>query len=42
MFICVSETITTEGITCEHCDQTVEEALEDGDGVTTASGRGQQ
>lgn len=33
----MSETITVEGMTCEHCEQTVEEALEDVDGVTSAS-----
>ena len=32
----MSETITVEGMTCEHCEQTVEEALEDVDGVTSA------
>lgn len=33
----MSETITVEGMTCEHCEQTVEEALEDVEGVTSAS-----
>lgn len=33
----MSETITVEGMTCEHCEQTVEEALEDVDGVANAS-----
>jgi copper chaperone CopZ len=33
----MSETITVEGMTCGHCEQTVEEALEDVDGVTSAS-----
>ncbi|AGB15121.1 copper chaperone [Halovivax ruber XH-70] len=31
------ETITVEGMTCGHCEQTVESALEDVDGVTTAT-----
>ena len=31
------QTITIEGMTCEHCEQTVEEALEGVDGVTTAT-----
>ena len=30
----MSETITVEGMTCEHCEQTVEEALEGVSGVT--------
>lgn len=33
----MSETITVEGMTCEHCEQTVEEALEDVSGVTAAT-----
>lgn len=33
----MSETITVEGMTCGHCEQTVEEALEDVDGVTSAT-----
>lgn len=33
----MSETITVEGMTCEHCEQTVEEALEDVEGVTSAT-----
>ncbi|WP_415378919.1 heavy-metal-associated domain-containing protein [Halosimplex sp. TS25] len=32
----MSETISVEGMTCEHCEQSVEEALEDVDGVTNA------
>ncbi|AHG02913.1 heavy metal transporter [Halobacterium sp. DL1] len=32
----MSETITVEGMTCGHCEQTVEEALSDVDGVTSA------
>ncbi|QLG49901.1 heavy-metal-associated domain-containing protein [Natrinema halophilum] len=31
----MSQTITVEGMSCEHCEQTVEAALEDVDGVTT-------
>ncbi|WP_436927637.1 heavy-metal-associated domain-containing protein [Halosimplex amylolyticum] len=33
----MSETISVEGMTCEHCEQTVEAALEDIDGVTSAT-----
>ncbi len=33
----MSQTITVEGMTCGHCEQTVEEALEDVDGVTAAT-----
>ncbi|MFC6718023.1 heavy-metal-associated domain-containing protein [Natrialbaceae archaeon GCM10025810] len=33
----MSRTITVEGMSCEHCEQTVEEALEDVEGVTNAS-----
>lgn len=33
----MSQTITVEGMSCEHCEQTVEEALENVDGVTTAT-----
>lgn len=33
----MSQTITVEGMTCEHCEQTVEEALEDVGGVTAAT-----
>ena len=29
-------TITVEGMSCEHCEQTVEEALQDVSGVTDA------
>ncbi|WP_135366656.1 heavy-metal-associated domain-containing protein [Halosimplex halophilum] len=32
----MSETISVEGMTCEHCERTVEEALEDVDGVSSA------
>ncbi|WP_408956721.1 heavy-metal-associated domain-containing protein [Natrinema sp. 74] len=31
----MSRTITVEGMSCEHCEQTVEEALEDVDGVNS-------
>ena len=33
----MTQTITVEGMTCEHCEQTVEEALEGVNGVTEAS-----
>lgn len=33
----MSETITVEGMTCGHCEQTVEEALEDVTGVTAVT-----
>lgn len=33
----MSETITVTGMTCEHCEQTVEEALEDVSGVTAVT-----
>ncbi|MFQ3319026.1 MAG: copper chaperone [Natronomonas sp.] len=33
----MSQTISVEGMTCEHCEQTVEEALEDVAGVTAAN-----
>ncbi|AUV84369.1 heavy metal transporter (plasmid) [Salinigranum rubrum] len=33
----MTQTITVEGMTCEHCEQTVEEALEGVSGVTAAS-----
>lgn len=32
----MNRTITVEGMSCGHCEQTVEEALEAIDGVTTA------
>ncbi|WP_158059282.1 heavy-metal-associated domain-containing protein [Halorussus halophilus] len=32
----MSQTITVEGMTCGHCEQTVEEALEGVTGVATA------
>jgi copper chaperone CopZ len=31
------QTITVEGMSCEHCEQTVEEALEEVEGVTSSS-----
>lgn len=33
----MSRTITVEGMTCGHCEQTVEEALRDVSGVTDAT-----
>ncbi len=33
----MSTTITVEGMSCGHCEQTVEEALRDVSGVTDAS-----
>ncbi|WP_424004870.1 heavy-metal-associated domain-containing protein (plasmid) [Haloarcula salina] len=33
----MSTTITVEGMSCEHCEQTVEEALRDVGGVTDAT-----
>ena len=33
----MSRTLTVEGMTCEHCEQTVEEALEGVVGVTDAT-----
>jgi len=33
----MSQTITVEGMTCEHCEQTVEDALEDVEGVSAAT-----
>lgn len=33
----MSQTITVEGMSCDHCEQTVEEALEEVGGVTTAT-----
>jgi copper chaperone CopZ len=34
----MSQTITVEGMSCEHCEQTVEDALEDVSGVTSVDG----
>jgi copper chaperone CopZ len=33
----MTQTINVEGMTCEHCEQTVEEALEGVQGATEAS-----
>ncbi|WP_178915443.1 heavy-metal-associated domain-containing protein [Natronomonas gomsonensis] len=33
----MSQTITVKGMSCEHCEETVEEALQEVDGVTSAS-----
>jgi len=33
----MSTTLTVEGMSCEHCEQTVEEALEGVDGVAEAA-----
>ncbi|MFP4627175.1 MAG: heavy-metal-associated domain-containing protein [Natronomonas sp.] len=33
----MSQKITVEGMTCEHCEQTVEEALQGVSGVTDAT-----
>ncbi len=33
----MSQTITVDGMSCEHCEQTVEDALEKVAGVTSAS-----
>ncbi len=33
----MSQTLTVEGMSCEHCEQTVVEALEGVDGVSSAS-----
>lgn len=33
----MTTTITVEGMTCEHCEQTVEDALRGVDGVTDVS-----
>ncbi|WP_135666973.1 heavy-metal-associated domain-containing protein [Halorhabdus rudnickae] len=33
----MTQTITVEGMTCDHCEQTVEEALEALDGVASAT-----
>lgn len=33
----MAQTLTVEGMTCEHCEQTVEEALEEVEGVTSAT-----
>lgn len=33
----MTQTLTVEGMSCEHCEQTVEEALEKVEGVTSAT-----
>lgn len=33
----MTQTITVKGMSCEHCEQTVEEALETIDGVTSVT-----
>jgi copper chaperone CopZ len=33
----MSQTIAVEGMSCEHCEQTVEEVLEEVEGVTSAT-----
>lgn len=33
----MGQTITVKGMSCEHCEETVEAALEDIDGVTSAA-----
>lgn len=33
----MTQTITVDGMSCGHCEQTVEEALEEVDGVRTAT-----
>ncbi|MXR43231.1 heavy metal transporter [Halobaculum sp. WSA2] len=33
----MTQTIIVEGMTCEHCEQSVEEALEEVEGVTSAT-----
>ncbi|ELZ33989.1 Heavy metal transport/detoxification protein [Halogeometricum pallidum JCM 14848] len=33
----MTQTLTVEGMSCEHCEQTVEEALSGVDGVESAS-----
>ncbi|WP_226039756.1 heavy metal-associated domain-containing protein [Natrinema sp. DC36] len=33
----MSQTITVEGMSCEHCEQTVEDALEDVSGVESVN-----
>lgn len=33
----MTRTITVEGMTCEHCEQSVEEALQEVSGVTDAT-----
>lgn len=37
VYTCMPTTITVEGMTCGHCEETVEEAVVDVDGVSSAS-----
>ena len=37
MYPCMTTTITVEGMSCDHCEQTVEEALEEVSGVTAVT-----
>jgi copper chaperone len=37
MYQCMTQTITVEGMTCGHCEQTVEDALREVSGVTDAT-----
>jgi copper chaperone len=37
MYYCMTTTMTVEGMTCGHCEQTVEEALQDVSGVTNVT-----
>lgn len=37
MYPCMTTTIIVEGMTCGHCEQTVEEALEEVTGVTSVT-----
>lgn len=37
MYLCMTTTITVEGMSCGHCEQTVKEALGDVSGVTAVT-----
>ncbi len=37
MYLCMTTIITVEGMSCGHCEQTVEEALEEVSGVTSVT-----
>ncbi|SEA32174.1 Copper chaperone CopZ [Haloplanus vescus] len=37
MYPCMTTTITVEGMSCGHCEETVEEALEEVSGVTSVT-----
>ena len=37
MYTCMTTTLTIEGMSCGHCEQTVEEALHNVSGVTDAN-----